>query len=70
MKFKSQPRIKGIKRIPKGASFHPMVDRVIRQIMKEDGKSYSYVVAEFASIGCGVDFFTGKLIKYGKKEKV
>jgi len=57
---KSQPRIPGLKRVAGYACFHPVVKQVIRSIARRENRSISWVIAEFVSMGCGVDIRTGK----------
>ena len=46
IKLKSQPRIPGITRIPKSGSFHPEVEKCIRNIAAAEGRRFSYVIVE------------------------
>ena len=62
-KLKHQPRIKGIKRIPKVGSFHPDVQYGLTDIAKSEGKSYSWVIARIVSDFFGIDCETGKVFR-------
>lgn len=70
MKRQSQPRIKGIKRIGSFVALHPIAREVIDDIAHKEGKSVSYVTAEFMS-GCytGVNVVTGELVKRPRARK-
>jgi hypothetical protein len=50
-KFKSQPKIKGIKRIPTSASMHPEMQEKIADIARRYGVSKSWVANTFTAAG-------------------
>jgi hypothetical protein len=60
-KLKSQPKIKGITRIPKPSSLHPLVWNGIREIAYYEKRSVSWVIAEIVSDYFGVDAATGEI---------
>lgn len=60
MKLKSQPRIKGIKRISSYSGMHPDVKYGIKSIAKEERKSISWVISEIVSEFFGIDCVTGE----------
>lgn len=62
MKLKSQPRIKGIKRIPSYSGMHPDVKYGIKSIARKEDKSVSWVMAEIISDYFNIDCMTGKKI--------
>jgi hypothetical protein len=67
-KLRTQPRIKGIKRLPKVAGLHPDVEYGLKAIARFEGKSVSWVQAEIISDFFGIDAATGKLIRVKKND--
>lgn len=61
---RSQPRLPhGIRRESIYSCLHPVVKQIVRRIARKEGKSLSWVMAEFISMGCGVNPLTGELTK-------
>jgi hypothetical protein len=57
---KSQPRIVGLKRIPKVGSLLPAVQLGLEAIAKAERRSVSWVIAEIVSDYFGLDCITNK----------
>jgi hypothetical protein len=58
-KLKSQPKIKGVIRIPKHSALHPHVWHGLNNISKSESRSLSWVIAEIISDYFGIDAATG-----------
>lgn len=61
--LRTQPRIKGIKRLPKVCGLHPDVEYGLRAIARFEGRSVSWVQAQIISDFFSIDAATGQLIK-------
>lgn len=62
-KLRSQPRIKGVTRLPGHSSLPPNVDQNLRRIARQEGRSLSWVKAEIICDWFGINAQTGKLKK-------
>lgn len=68
-KYKSQPRISGITRVPKHGSFHPDVAEAISNLADSETKTFSYIIVEIVSDFFGVDCRTGEIYDHRKLRK-
>jgi plasmid stability protein len=73
-KLFAQPRIPGVRRLPRHTSLLPSVETRLRDRALREGRSVSAIAAQILSAHLGVDAFTGdtvarRVVRLGKKGK-